>query len=170
VPQRSEPTVELNEGYSEPGTTPPPWAEVEAILGSAEMFWLSSTRADGRPHVTPLPAVWLDGRLHFCTSGPEQKTKNLERDPRCILTTGNDRLKGGIDVVVEGTAERVTDAERLHTLAALWKERLDWDYEVGDGTFRDGAGRTGLVFGVAPTKVLAFGKAPYTQTRYRFAR
>ena len=28
--------------------------------------------------------------------------------------------------------------------------------------------RTGLVFGVTPAKILAFGKAPYTQTRYRF--
>ena len=44
------------------------------------------------------------------------------------------------------------------TAAALWKSKLDWPFEVGDGAFHDGAGRTGLVFGVKPTKVLAFGK------------
>jgi hypothetical protein len=41
-------------------------------------------------------------------------------------------------------------------------------WRVGDEAFRDGAGRTGLVFAVAPDKVLAFGKNPYTQARYRF--
>jgi hypothetical protein len=71
--------------------------------------------------------------------------------------------------VVEGTAVRVTDSGQLRRLAALWKSRLEWDFQVTDGGFRDPAGRLGLVFGVAPAKVLAFGKNPYTQTRYRFA-
>jgi hypothetical protein len=40
---------------------------------------------------------------------------------------------------------------------------------VGDGEFRDPQGRHGLVFRVAPAKVLAFGKGePFSQTRYRF--
>ena len=63
---------------------------------------------------------------------------------------------------------RVTDGPRLHELAAIWKSKLDWDYDVTDDGFRDGADRTGLVYGVAPAKILAFGKSPYTQTRYRF--
>ena len=70
--------------------------------------------------------------------------------------------------MVEGTAVRMTDVPRLHELAAIWKSKLDWDYEVTDDGFRDGAGPTVLVFGVTPAKILAFGKAPYTQTRYRF--
>src|SRR5690349_15779778 len=114
------PTVELNAGFSEPGATPRPWEEVADALERAEMFWLSTVRRDGRPHVTPLPAVWLDGVLHFCTGDAEQKTRNLEAEPRCVLTTGTDRLRSGLDVVVEGTAERVTDGARLRRLAALW--------------------------------------------------
>ena len=93
---------------------------------------------------------------------------NLGREPRCVLSAGANRLREGLDVVVEGTAIPVTDEDRLRTLAALWKERLDWDFSVEDGAFRDGADRRGLVFAVAPDKVLAFGKGPYTQTRYRF--
>lgn len=34
-------------------------------------------RADGRPHVTPLVAVWLDGAPHFSTGPAEQKAVNL---------------------------------------------------------------------------------------------
>jgi general stress protein 26 len=164
----NEPTVEFHEGFSQPDATAPPWAEVVDVLSKSEMFWLSTVRRDGRPHVTPLPAIWLDGTLHFCTGSAEQKTKNLESDPRCVVTTGTNKLRSGLDVVVEGTAVRVTDQARLRELAALWKSKLDWDFEVGEEGFRDLAGRTGLVFGVTPTKVLAFGKGVYSQTRYRF--
>jgi general stress protein 26 len=163
------PVAELHEGFSSPGATARPWAEVSGVLASAEIFWLSTVRADGRPHVTPLPAVWDDGTLHFCTGDQEQKTRNLAANPRCVLTTGIPRLRSGLDVVVEGTAVRVTDRERLERLARLWLERHDWPYEVGEDGFSDGAGRTGLVFGVTPDKVLAFGKGePFSQTRYRF--
>jgi general stress protein 26 len=164
-----EPTAELNEGFSDPDATARPWADVVEVLASAEIFWLSTVRRDGRPHVTPLPAVWLDGALHFCSGADEQKTKNLGSEPRCILTTGTNRLRSGLDVVVEGTAERVTDAAQLGRLAERWKAELDWDFTVGDGEFRDPEGRHGLVFRVAPAKVLAFGKGePFSQTRYRF--
>jgi general stress protein 26 len=163
-----EPIVELNQGFSQPDATARPWTEVVEVLSTSEMFWLSTVRRDGRPHVTPLPAIWLDETLHFCSGSQEQKTRNLEANPVCILTTGTNRLRSGLDVVVEGAAVRVTDTARLQRLAALWKSKLDWDFEVGDGAFRDPDGRQGLVFGVTPTKVLSFGKAPYSQTRYRF--
>ncbi|MGH3213343.1 MAG: pyridoxamine 5'-phosphate oxidase family protein [Trebonia sp.] len=164
---QTEPVAEFNESFSEPGATAPPWTEVAAVLTASEMFWLSTVRRGGRPHVTPLPAIWLDGTLYFCTGSQEQKTANLGANPGCVLTTGTSDLRSGLDVVVEGPAVRMTDVPRLHELAAIWKSNLDWDYEVTDDGFRDGAGRTGLAFGVTPAKILAFGKAPYTQTRYR---
>jgi general stress protein 26 len=164
----SGPTIEFNGDFSEPGAGAVPWADVQRVLTTSEMFWLSTVRADGRPHVTPLPAIWRDGALHFCTSGPEQKTRNLEHEPRVALTTGTDRLHEGLDVVVEGTAERITDRPVLEQLAGLWKSKLNWDFGVREGGFTDPQGRLGLVFAVRPAKVLAFGKDPYTQTRYRF--
>ncbi|WP_199515102.1 pyridoxamine 5'-phosphate oxidase family protein [Nucisporomicrobium flavum] len=164
-----EPTAELNGDFSEPGTAAVPWAKIERLLEDSEMFWLSTVRPDGRPHVTPLPAVWWEGVLHFCTGDQEQKSANLVRNPAVVLTTGVNRLREGVDVIVEGTAVRVTDRHRLTALAGLWKSKLDWDYEVGSDAFRDPDGRTGWVFGVAPAKVLSFGKSPYTQTRYRFS-
>lgn len=165
-----EPTTELVTEFSEPEATARPWSEVTAVLESAEMFWLSTVRSDGRPHVTPLPAMWLDGRLHFCTGGGEQKAKNLERNRRCVLTTGTNVFRSGLDVVVEGTAERVTDNGLLERLAEMWRDKLDWEFEVGDGVFQDpDEGGRALVFAVTPAKILAFGKgSPYSQTRYTF--
>jgi len=153
-----EPTAELHEGFSQPDATATPWAEVVDVLSRLEMFWLSTVRRDGRLHVTPLPAVWLDGALRFCAGAGEQKAKNLEADPRCVLTTGTNQLRSGLDVVVEGAAVRVTDEAQLQRLAAMWKSKLDWPFEVACGAFRD-PGRLGLVFGVIPTKVLSCGKA-----------
>jgi general stress protein 26 len=165
---KTGPAAELNQEFSEPGATARPWAEVADALSTSEMFWLSTVRRDGRPHVTPLPAVWLDGTLHFCTGSHEQKAKNLESNPRCVLAAGTNQFRSGLDVVVEGLAVRVTDPAQLQRLAALWRSKLDWDFEVTDGGFRDPAGRLGLVFGLTPAKALAFGKKPYSQTRYRF--
>jgi len=163
-----EPTVEFNTDFSEPGAAPVPWPEVDSVLAKSEMFWLSTVRGDGRPHVTPLPTVWVDGVLHFCCGDREQKAANLRANPNCVLTTGTNQLHSGLDVIVEGVAVRVTDRARLAELARLWKSKLDWDFQVGEDAFTDGEGRNALVYGVAPTKVLSFGKSPYTQTRYRF--
>jgi general stress protein 26 len=163
-----EPTVEFTGDFSQPGAPAVPWADVEAVLDKSEMFWLSTVRGDGRPHVTPLPAVWMDGELHFCTGEQEQKSVNLRANPNVVLTTGTNQLHSGIDVIVEGVARRVTDHDRLVKLAGLWKSQLDWDFQAADGGFAGDAGNVALVFGVAPTKVLSFGKDPYTQTRYRF--
>ena len=65
-----EPTAELNEALSEPGAAVRPWTVVAEMLSETEMFWLSTVRRDGRPHVTPLPAIWLDGMLHFLRRVP----------------------------------------------------------------------------------------------------
>lgn len=163
----TESVGELNAAFSQPGATPVPWSRVVGVLEDAEIFWLSTVRGDGRPHVTPLPAVWDRGALHFCTGTEEQKSKNLARDPRCVLTTGTDRLRSGLDVVVEGIAERIVDHARLVELAALWQSKLDWPYEIGEGTFSDGV-HTAWVYAVRPAKVLAFGKGEFSQTRFRF--
>ena len=66
---------------------------------------------------------------------------------------------------------QVTDESRLRTLADLWrsKYRGDWDFTVANGAFHHGDGRNrGGVRGGAPTKVLAFAKGRFAQTRYRF--
>jgi general stress protein 26 len=163
-----EPTVELHEGFSVPAAGARPWAEVVDVLDRLGDVLAVAVRRDGRPHVTPLPAIWLDGTLHFCAGAHEQKAKNLEFDPRCILTTGTNQLRSGLDVVVEGTAVRVSGEAQIQELASIWKSKLDWSFQVAEGAFRDSDGRVGLVFGVTPTKVLSFGKVPYSQSRYRF--
>jgi general stress protein 26 len=162
-----EPTGQLVEEFSEPHTAATPWSDVVGVLESSEMFWLSTVRRDGRPHVAPLPAMWLDGKLHFCTGAHEQKAKNIATNAHCVLTTGTNSFRSGLDVVVEGVAERVTNDTILRRLAQMWRDKIDWVFEVGDGVFIDPKdGGRAVVFAVTPSKILAFRKAPYSQTRY----
>jgi general stress protein 26 len=97
-----EPVPEQDIRLGDPECPPTPWFATRDVLETSELFWISTVRGDGRPHVTPLPAIWHDDRLHFCTGLAEQKASNLERNQHVALTTGNNRWKDGLDVVVEG--------------------------------------------------------------------
>jgi general stress protein 26 len=161
----------LDERFSEPGTHPTDWARTLDVIIAAELFWLSTVRADGRPHVTPLVAVWAEGRLYFSTGAEEQKALNLKHHPHVVLTTGCNTWDSGLDVMVEGRAVQVTDPDTLRRAAEAWTTKWDgrWRYGVGEECFLDpdGDGRP-IVFAVAPEKVLAFGKGEFTHTSHRF--
>ncbi len=165
----NEPVTSIDTRFSEPGAVATPWDETRRVLETAELFWLSTVRADGRPHMTPLVAVWLDGALHFSTGAQEQKAVNLRENPHVILSTGCNHWETGLDVVVEGDAVQVTDDEVLTRLAQAWTTRWDgrWQYEARDGAFHHEHGMA-LVFSVAPTRILAFAKGHFNHTRHQF--
>ncbi|MFH9247119.1 pyridoxamine 5'-phosphate oxidase family protein [Streptomyces lydicus] len=168
------PVTELDPAYSTEDATAIAWSAAVGGMTEAEIFWLSTVRPDGRPHVTPLLAVWAQDALHFCTGPGERKAKNLAANPRCALTTstagGND-LHAGLDVVVEGDAERVEDEATLRRLAELYvgKYGSDWHFDVRDGAFHGQAG-SAVVFRVEPRRAFGFGRGEsvYSQTRWTF--
>src|ERR1700684_3227407 len=100
-----EPVTELS-AFSSGGAIPAEWQKGRRELQDAEVYWLSTVRPDGRPHVTPLLGIWLKGALYFCTGPNERKAKNLSENCHCVLTTGQSTLDG-LDLVIEGTAEGV---------------------------------------------------------------
>lgn len=164
-----EPATDLDGRFSSENAEPVPWERVRETLESAEIFWLTTVRPDGRPHVTPLLAVWMEEVLCFCTGEAEQKAHNLAKNPRLILTTGCNTFNAGFDIVVEGAAERMLDPNRLQRLADAYLAKYDWRYTVADGAFAGEEGNRALVFEVTPTTVFGFGKGePFSQTRYRF--
>jgi len=164
------PVPELDERYSDPSATATPWAKAREVLETAQLSWLTTVRADGRPHVTPLVSVWLDDAVHFTTGPGEQKAVNLAGNPHVVVTTGCNRWDQGLDVVVEGQARRVTDRAILQRLADAWAAKWDgqWRFQVTDGGFLHAdVDRPALVFAVRPAQVLAFGKGEFSHTRYR---
>ena len=170
-------TGRIDPRYGNADATAPDWEDVEQRLADAQLYWLVTVRPDGRPHAVPLCGAWHDGAFAFCTGPEEQKMRNLEANPRVVVTAGPLGAGGwasGKDIVVEGTAERVTDDAALRSLAQAWEDKYDgdWRWEVRDEQFYElsssgGSEHSGAqVFRVPPAKVLVFGDE-HGQTTYR---
>jgi nitroimidazol reductase NimA-like FMN-containing flavoprotein (pyridoxamine 5'-phosphate oxidase superfamily) len=127
-----EPVTELDGRFSDAGAVPAQWAHARAELQAAPISWLSTVRPDGRPHVTPLLAIWRSGALYFCTGAAERKAANLARNPLCVLTTGCNRLNG-LDLVVEGEAAQVSDEVERQGVADTYESKYGLDLTAPGG-------------------------------------
>jgi general stress protein 26 len=166
------PVADLDTRFSSPGATAVPWTEAEQQLQQAEVFWLSTVQPDGRPHVVPLIAVWLDGALYFITGEHENKAKNLATNTQVTITTGCNALSEGLDIVVEGEAVVVRDDAKLRRVANAYVAKYGegWRFGIHDV----------LLFEVTPTTAFGFGRSEerpswgpppaggFSQTRWRF--
>jgi hypothetical protein len=181
-PQREPADARNLDGYGAPEI---PWAAVRARLeqsipqepGSGgpdrHTCWLATTGPDGRPHVVPLGVIWVEGACYFTSGAGTRKSRNLARDPHCVLSVATHEF----DLVIEGTAVRVTDAPTAERIAAIY--RADgWPATVA----AEGSALTAAysapsagpppwdLYAVTPETVFAFGTAPpYGATRWRFA-
>jgi hypothetical protein len=177
----NEPTTERNlDRYGAPQIE---WARVRDLVagdltqvpGSGgpgrHTHWLTTSNPDGSPHVTPLGVIGVEGILYF-TSGPgTRKSRNIERDPRCVISVATHQF----DLVIEGTAERATDAAELQSVAETYAAQ-GWPASVaGDAlTAEFSAPSAGPppwnVYRVVPATVFALGTAePYGATRFDLA-
>lgn len=164
------PTVHFDARFSAPMATATSWDQAVAAFSTAELYWLTTVRPDGRPHVTPLVGLWHDDAPHFCTGPTEQKARNLAANPNVVLTTGTNTWKDGLDIIVEGTALAVHNEAALRAVADdyVTKYHGDWAFGVENGVFTNPEGGIATVFRVEPRKVLAFAKHPHGQTAFRF--
>jgi len=109
-----------------------PWDRVREALMTLTRpetpQFLGTVGASGSAHSAGVGSVEYDGALFF-TSGPKtRKSRDLEANPSCSLSV---RLPG-VDLVLEGTARRVADAEVLARVTALYREH-GWPAEpAGD--------------------------------------
>jgi PPOX class probable F420-dependent enzyme len=92
---------------------------------------LATTRADGRPQLSPVTAAVDDeGRVVISTRETAVKVRNLAKDPRAALCVLNDGFFGEW-VTVEGTAEIVHLPEAMDHLISYYRsvsgEHPDWD-------------------------------------------
>jgi nitroimidazol reductase NimA-like FMN-containing flavoprotein (pyridoxamine 5'-phosphate oxidase superfamily) len=144
------------------------WPEVQHRIATAGDYLLATTDRDGRPHVAPVLAVWLDGTVCFATFQQSRKTRNLERNEGCAVTVPGPE----VDLVLEGVARRVRDADRLQQVADRYPPKYPWWHPVvRDGEFYDPADLADPrhVYALEPAQVFAFGKETgFSGTRWRF--
>lgn len=147
------------------------WPGVERRLATHGWFWLASVRPDGAPHMAPLFAAWSKPVLFIVSKDTARKSRNLDADGRCVLSTEAD----GAHLVVEGVATRVLDRVTLERASAAFDDAYGWPTSVaGDQLDADyGAPTSGgppyRVYQIAPSKVLALPiDGSFLPTRFRF--
>jgi len=156
------------------GLPPIPWSRALEALESGqqrnETSFLATTRPNGRPHVAGVGAVWDGGKVYFVSGAGTRKSQNVAQNPNCTIAMS----LTGIDLVFEGTANRVTDDETLHRLAKRYADG-GWPARVEGGAFTydysaPSAGPPPWdLYAVTPTTVFGVLAAePGGATRWRF--
>lgn len=108
------------------GTGLLPWRWAEERLVSSRHYWVVSLWPDGRPHAMPVWGLWHERAFWFSSSKGSRKARNLAADPRCVVTTED----AADPVIMEGSAELVTEPEALATVLALENAKYDTNYTI----------------------------------------
>jgi hypothetical protein len=134
--------------------------------------FLGTVRPDGRPHAAGIGAIYHDGDVYFTSSPGTRKSRNLSANPACTMSLALE----GIDLVLEGEATRVVDADTIAQVVAVYRDG-GWPAEADGDSIT--APYSAPSAGPPPwylyrlTFHTAFGVAsaePYGATRWRFAR
>jgi general stress protein 26 len=108
------------------GTGLLPWSWAEERLINSPNYWMVTVWPDGRPHAMPVWGVWDGESFWFSSSRRSRKATNIAGDPRCVVT-----IENAVDpVVVEGTAEIVTDLEAIEKFLVLVNAKYGTHYEL----------------------------------------
>ena len=135
------------------------WADVELRLESATVYWLASTRPDGRPHVIPRDGTWLDGGLYYGGSPETVHYRNITRNPHVVVHIGD----GHEAIIVEGAVE--IEKPTAETAARLSEESFAKYPQYGRP---DPGMYMGGVSVLRPRRVLAWTSFTENATRFRF--
>jgi general stress protein 26 len=102
--------------------------------------------------------VWVDDALYFSTDPRSRKARNIAANPEVVV-----HLESGADVLIlEGTAEQVTDPGRLAPVAEAYEAKYDWELAVEDPSFG--------IYSVRPRVAFSWTEdLAESATRWRFA-
>jgi hypothetical protein len=152
-----------------------PWSFPRDILdggvfkSASSGVFLGTVRPDGRPHAAGIGAAWHDGDVYFQTGPGTQKARNVAANPACTVAAS----LPGIDIVFEGEAERVSDADTLEAVAAIYRDG-GWPVQAeGDGFVAPYSAPSGgpppwHLYRVTVHTVFGVGGDPAGATRWRF--
>src|SRR6266571_4819758 len=99
-----------------------PWSFVAERMAGSRNYWVATSRRDGRPHAMPVWGVWIDGVFYFSTDPKSVKGRNLARSSEVVV-----HLESGDEaVILEGTADRVTDQAELTRFADAYDSKYHY--------------------------------------------
>lgn len=113
-------------------------------FAAADCSWLTSVRADGRPHSAPIWHVWVDAKAYVVTKQTAVKVANIGHNADVVLTHPDPHRA----IIIDGRAQIVTDmADRLRP---LFQGKYDWDIANDDDY--------DTIIAITPHKLLAWGE------------
>lgn len=135
------------------------WSDVERKLEDAPVYWIASTRPDGRPHVVPRDGVWLEGALYYGGSPDTVHSRNISHNPNVVVHVGD-----GIEAIIaEGSIEiEQASEEKAARLSDLTFAKYPQYGRPEPEQY------TGGVTILRPRRVLAWTFLPEDATRFRF--
>jgi hypothetical protein len=149
------------------------WNEAARLFAAERSYWVATTSDDGRPHVRPVLAVWLDDRIYSTTSPAARKGRNLTSRPSAAVTARAPTM----DIVIEGPIAWIEDPRRLHRIGEAYQDKYGWPVTVVGNAFDApyGAPTAGhppyRVYELIPAVAYAFGtdnNLGGRSTRFRF--
>ncbi len=140
-----------------------PWSWAEERLAKSHNYWIGTTRPDGRPHLMVIWGLWLERVFYFSTGSESRKALNLSLNAHCVI--GTEQAEQA--VVLEGTAERVTDVTLLKSVLAIYARKYDYDMSSMEA---DILGLKEPVYAVRPRVAFGLDEKATLQnmTRWRF--
>jgi hypothetical protein len=135
------------------------WQWVSKRMEQSRNYWVSTTRADGRPHATPVWGVWLEDVFYFGIGPNSVKGRNLAANPNIVV-----HLESGDEVVIlEGVVHKESDRGMLSRLAVRYNSKYKQDILPEDGSGDP-------LYALRPATAMAWLETdfPGTATRWRF--
>jgi hypothetical protein len=165
------------DGY---GAPPIEWSRVSDVLSrqltqgpgtggpNRHTSWLTTMNPDGSPHVMPMGVIQVGGTRYFASGPRTRKSRNLSRDARCVVSVATESF----DLVIEGTATRVSDESELRTVAGAyaaqgWPARVDADALTADYSAPSAGPPPWHVYRILASTVFALATSePFGATRF----
>lgn len=151
MPRKSNPKCTRIQapGYGFPKSTKGllSWSWAEQRLKKSHNYWITTVKPDGSPHTMVVWGLWQDGRFLFSTGSKSRKTRNIEKNPHCIVATEN----AAEAIIVEGVSE-IADVDSRKRFLAPYERKYKFDMSSMKG---DILSMKEPVFAIRPT--LVFG-------------
>jgi general stress protein 26 len=113
-------------------------------FAGADCSWLTTVRADGRPHTAPIWHVWFEGKVYVVTKQRAIKVANIGQNDAVVLSHPDPHRA----IIIDGRAQIVADmADRLRS---FFQAKYDWDIVEDD--------HYDTIIAITPHKLLAWGE------------
>lgn len=136
-----------------------PWDHVRTRMEKANHYWVCTVDPEGRPHTTPVDAVWIDDRLYFGGSPHTRRNRNLAANPAVAV-----HLEDAMDVViVQGDAHELRAVESALGVRLAEASKKKYGFSPKPEEFGKGG-----TFVLRPRVAFAWTKFPKDATRWQF--